>query len=601
MECRLTLVEIKSTKKLNITLTELIETNLFLNNEICGIVYSNMQYSAKIDFNKEIKNVKFYINDTLRKTYYNNGEIYFNDENFLDNRVFLNYFGYVSITVYIETDEENYEFYSNYLDVSVRDNIASDIIRRMIDYIAENSQKYLFEKNSDIKDFSGIGKSKNKNISTEISMLENIVFEYENNFKYFKTGAKYKINSNYIIDDFEKLKEIKNETIQYIISNPQYLITVNFNTGIRYNKLNLQPKKTLINKNDLCYNIYENKVVLGFLKYIYNLTVDKIQDIENQYNKPQKYFIEPGYISLCNEIYIKIYESLNKYKIKLYDIKKKIQKLYFMYRQILKCEEININNIPKPSYIFMEIQYYRKIYNVIRDWFEGGNYDLQQEKMILTFSEANQIYEYYILFKINNYIIENEYSIKSINQFNYRLKKSCKYINTKFENTFMFQKGQVNITVYYQPVISFEQPFNNIGLFRNNNVSFDGREAQHYTPDYVIKVTKYGVSEFMILDAKWSTLNTVKKYRFKEIVYKYIFSISTINSNDRISKIYVINGQEVEKKNKKEYVYNFYNSKFISRNDELIPSAKILTMNPNIDEIIQKENLNQLFSIIKEE
>lgn len=596
MECRLTL-QTKSTKQVDIILTEVVEDNIFFNNEICGVVYSDMEYSAKIDFDKEIKSVKFYVNDMLRKSYYSNGELYFNDDNFLGDRIFLNYFGYVSITIYIETSQGNYEFYSNYLDVAVKDNISSDIIRKMIDYIAENSQRYLFEKDNNIKDFADIGKSKNKNIYTEISMLENILFEYESNFKYFKTGAKYKINSNYIVDDFEKLKEIKNETIQYITSNPQYLINVNHNTGIKYNKVNLQPKKTLINKNELCYDIYENKIILGFLKYIYNLILDKIKDIESQTNKSQKYSVKSEYISLCNKIYIKICKTLNKYKIKLYDIKKKAQKLYFMYKQILKCEEIYINNIPKPTSVFMETQHYRKIYKVIRDWFESGNYDLRNEKMILTFSEASQIYECYILLKINNYIIQNEYSLKAKNKVIYELEKRAKYVNTKFENTFVFEKGKVSISVYYQPVISFEQSFNNIGLFRNNNMSFDGEQAKYYTPDYVIKVTKDGVSEFIILDAKWSTLGTVKKYRFKELIYKYIFSISTIHNNDKISKVWAINGQETEKK--KEYIYNFYNSKFKSRNDELTPSAKILTLNPNIDTVIQKENLDQLLSIIK--
>lgn len=596
MECRLTL-QPKLGKDVDIILTEVVENNIFSTTKSCGVVYSNKEYSVKIDFDKEIGNVKFYVNDILRNSYYCNGKISFNDDNYLKNRIFLNYFGYVNITILIETYDKNYKFYSRYLDVAVRENISSDIIRKMIKYIFENSQKYLFKEDDKVKNFADVGKSENKNLNTEISMFEDIIFEYKVNFKYFKTDAKYKMKNNYIVSDFEKLKEIKNETIQYIISNPEQLITVDYNTGIKYNKLNLQPKKTLINKNELCYDIYENKIILGFLRYIYNLLIEKIEYVESQINNKQKQLIEPGYKSLSNEIHIKLNESLDKYKIKLYDITKKIQQFYFMYKQIFKCEPITINNIPKPSSIFMGIQHYRKIYKVIRQWFESGNYDFENEKMILTFSKANQIYEYYVLFKINNYIAENEYYLKKSKKFEYNLRKRSKYINTRFENTFIFEKEKENISVYYQPVISLKSSFNDIGLFRNNNISFDDGEAEYYTPDYIIKVTKDGISEFIILDAKWSTLETVKKYRFREIVYKYIFSISTINNNDRINKVWVINGQEI--KNKKEYIYNFYNSKFKNRNDEITPSAKILTLNPNIDVVIQKENLDELFSTIK--
>ena len=596
MECRL-ILQTKLVNDLKIILIETPENNTLLNSEICGIVYSDMEYEANIFFDEEIQEISIYVNDTLRECFYDNGKIYFKATEFLGKRIFLNYFGYVTFTITIKTTESTYEFYSNYLDVAVRDNISSNLIRKMTAYIAENSQKYLFKDDDSVKDFADVQKSRNKNIETEISILENILFEYESSFKYFKTDTKYNINSNYTVDDFEKLQEIKNETIQYIVSNPEHLITVNHNTGISYNKLNLQPKKTLINKNKLSYNIYENQVVLGFLKYIYNSILDKIKDIESKQNKSDTYYIRSEYVSSANEIYKEINKSLDKYKAKLGEIKIKVQKFYFMYKQVLKCEEIYINNIPKPSAIFTKIQHYRKIYKVIIEWFQSGNYNLQNEKIILTFSEASQIYEYYVLLKINNYLIKNNYYLKEANKFVYNIRSYSKYINTKFENTFIFEKEKTIITVYYQPVIYSNKVVNDIGLFRNNNISLDGGKAKYYTPDYVIKISEKDLSQFIILDAKWSTIDSVINYSFKDIIYKYAFSISTINSNDIINKIWVANGKEIQ--NQDNYIYNFYNSNFRERNNEIIPSAKILTLNPNVDEFIQKEVLNQLFSEIK--
>lgn len=597
MECRL-ILQTKLASDLNIVLTETVENNTFLNSEICGVVYSDMEYDAMIIFEEEIEDIKIYINDTLRECFYDSRKIIFKAPEFLDKRIFLNYFGYVSFTISIKTSGANYEFYSNYLDVAVRDNISSELIRKMVSYIAENSQKYLFKDESNIKDFVNVEKSKNKNIDTEISVLESMIFEYESNFKYFKLGAKNKIENNYVVDDFEKLKGINKETIQYIISNPQNLISINYNTGIIYNKLNLQPKKTLINKNRISYNIYENQVVLGFLKYIYNSISSKIRDIEKRIYNQKIYSVRVEYVSSASEIYKEVNKILNKYKIKLDQIKEKIQLLYFMYKQLLKCGEINVCNTPKPSAIFMGTQHYRKIYKVIRDWFESGNYDLQKEKMILTFSEASQIYEYYVLFRINNYITQNGYYLKEINKFDYILRKSSKYKNTKYENTFIFEKGELNIIVFYQPVIYLEPVAydNNIGLFRNNDISLDGERGRYYTPDYIIKVSNKEGSDFIILDAKFATIDSVIKYSIKKIVHNYIFSISTINATDKINKVWVINGKENH--NQEEYVYNLYNSKFRDRNNQLIPSMKILTMNPDVDEITQNNSLEQLFSII---
>ncbi|MBE6069326.1 MAG: hypothetical protein E7211_16805 [Clostridium lundense] len=597
MECRL-ILQTKLASDLNLVLSETVENNMFVNSEVCGVVYSDMEYDALIYFEEEIEDIKIYVNDTLRQCFYNDGKISFNAAEFLDKRIFLNYFGYVSITINIKTAKGNYEFYSKYLDVAVRDNISSELTRKMVSYITEYSSKYLFSNESNIKDFADIKKSKIKNINTEISILENILFEYESNFKYFKLGAKHKIDDNYVVDDFEKLKNINKETIQYILSNPQNLTTVNYNTGIVYNKLNLQPKKTLVNKNKISYNVYENQVVLGFLKHIYNSIIDKMHDVEKRSYNGQPYFIRRDYISSATEMYKEVNKILDKYKIKLNQIKEKFRLYYFMYKQVLKCEEIYINGIPKPSSIFMGTQHYRKIYKVIRDWFEGGNYNLQNEKLILTFSEASQIYEYYVLIRMSNYITGNGYFLKETNKFDYRLRKNAKYKNTRYENTFIFEKEESNITVYYQPVIYAEPVVydNNIGLFRNNDISLDGERGQYYTPDYIIKVNKEGSSDFIILDAKFATIDSVIKHSFKRIVHNYVFSISTISNTDKINKVWVINGKEVH--NQEEYIYNFYNSKFKDRNNELTPSMRMLTLNPNVDNDMQNELLEQLFSII---
>jgi hypothetical protein len=595
MECILVL-QTKSEGDLKIFLTEKVEDNLLINNRVQGVVYSDMEYSARIIFDEQIRNINIYINESNRECYYDNGKIIFNTKEYLNGKIFMNYFGYVSFTVDITTDNGNYEFYSGYLDIAVRNNISSDLLRKMVAYIASNSQKYLFKNSSNIIDFLDIEKSKTKNLYTEISMLENIIFEYENNFKYFRTNVKYKVYNDYIIDDFERLQKVNKDTIQHIISNPQNLIITKYNTNIRYNKFNLIPKKVLLNKNKINYDIYENKVILGFLKYIYDIILNKIAYIQTKFNDSQTYSIRPEYISSYNEIQKQLNKTLNKYLIKLQIIKEKIQKIYFMYKQVLKCTNININGTPKPSPIFIKVQHYRRLYKVIKEWFENGNYNLENEKMILTLLEANQIYEYYILFKINNYIIRNGYKLESVDKFIYKLKQKTKYKNTKYENTFVFKNKEIKIIVYYQPVIYLEPVVysNNIGLFRNNNISLDGGRAQYYTPDYVIKVSNDKLSKFIILDSKWSTINSVINYAVKDIIYKYAFSISTIKDIDKIDKIWIINGKDTE--NQKEYIYDFYNSKFKDRNRQLNPSVKILTLNPNVDDFTQESFLNKIFS-----
>lgn len=606
MECRLVLNP-KYGNNLEVILDETPRSNLLKNNKIAGAVYSDMEYNIFIIFEEEIKEIKVYINDKLEDCIYDENKIILKNDKYQNKRIFMNYFGYVSFTLNIETDTGSYEFYSDYLDIAIRKNISSDIVRKMVSYIIENSQKYLFKDSSNVEDFLDVKKSRIKNMSTEISILENILFEYESNFKFFRTNSKYKICNNYIVDDFEKLKEIKKETIQYIISNSQYLMPVNYFTHIKYNKLNLQPKKVLVNRTKLDYDIYENQVILSFLKYIYNYLADKFINIETEFNSTQTYSIRPNYISSYKEIYKEINTDLYNYTKKIQQISKKVQQMYFMYSKVLKCREVNIINVPVPTRIFTEVQHYRRIYKVIVEWFKGGNYNLQNEKMILTLLEVDKIYEYYILFKINNYISKNGFYLNKCSKFDYKLNINQKYKNTEYENTFLFKRKDYTLIVYYQPVIYFERVSydNGIGLFRNNNIGFGSGNSNYYTPDYVIKICRDSFSEFIILDAKWSDKESVINYSFKSIIYKYIFSISTISDNDKINKVWAINGKqkpinEKQKMDKKNYIYNFYNSKFRDRNNQLKPSAQILTLHPDVDEVMQGELLEDLFSELEE-
>ncbi|WP_123054464.1 hypothetical protein [Clostridium sp. JN-1] len=598
MECRLILKPNKY-NKLEVILDETPRSRLFNRNKIAGIVYSDIEYSASIFFEEKIKSLKIFINNKLQEYTYDSGNITFENNGCTEKRVFTNYFGCVNFTIDIETNSGSHEFfYSDYYDVGIRDNKLNENVRKMAEYVFDNSPKYLFNNSSNVMDFLNIKNSRFKNIDTEISILENILREYEENFKFFITNSKYKTFNNYIVDDFEKLKEIKCETIQYIASNPQYLIPVSYFTHIKYNKLNLQPRKVLVDRTRLDYDIYENQVVVSFLSYIYKYLYNKIIKIKEKVIYNPSYSIRPSYISSYKEIYKHLLSRIENYINRVEKINKGIQRMYFMYSKILKCSHINITRVPKPSHIFMEIQHYRRIYKVIADWFESGNYDFENEKMLLSLIEVNKIYEYYILFKINNYLIKRGFFLKKSIKAEYKLKDNQLYENTEYENTFMFTEKFSNVTVYYQPVI-YDGPSkysNGVGLFRNNCISFDSSKSNYYAPDYVIKICKGKSSKFIILDAKWSNFDTVLHYRFKEIVYKYIFSISTIDENDEIDKVCVVNGKP--KENQIEYIYNYYSSKFTERNNQIKPSAKILTLHPDIDKNTQEQLLDNLFSEI---
>lgn len=602
MECSL-ILKYRKYNEFKILLDDLPKSRLFDPSQVAGVIYGNFEYDISLDFGKKIKDITVFINNKQQEIYFDNIKytITFRNGNSANKIMFANYLGIINFIIDIETEEGSYyRFYSGYYDIGIRDNDINKNVRKMVEYIFKYSPQYLFNESTNVKDLMDMKKSKFKNIDSEISMLDCILCEYESNFKYFFMNSKYKNSSNYIVDDFEKLREIRPETLQYIVSNPQHLVPVNYFTHIKYNRMNLQPTKALVNNIDKEFDIYENQVIVNFLRYLYNYISNRLIEMKKKFIYTPNYSIRLGYMSSYKEIYKHMIRHVEKNYITYVErIRRRVQEIYFMYSKILQCSKLNITGIPKQSHIFASIRHYRRIYKIIVNWFTYGNYDFRNEKMLLSLLEANRIYEYYILLKINNYLIYDRglSLMEEPSKIEYELEPSQLYENTDYDNTFIFTDGKLVITLYYQPVIYKSYNRKQIGLFRNTSISFSPNKCNYYTPDYVIKIYDGKSSKYIILDAKWSSYKSVLLYRFKEIAYKYIFSINTIDRNDEIEKVWIINGKPSERQ--ESYIYNCYDSGFTHRNNEIKPSAKILTLHPDVSEEIQKKLLDDLFSKIE--
>lgn len=571
-------------------------------NKKLEIVYSNLEYSFEIKCDEEISDVRIYINNKEENILELESKIFFiSDGNKKEafKRVFNDFYGYVYISVEYVYKDQIFMFHTDWVDIYIKNDCISELINPMIEYIYKNGNKYLYKENSNVLDYSSIDENNNRNIYTKISLLEKIELIYRENLKLFKNYSYYESKEKYVIDEFEKLRVINSDTIQFILNNPQYLKQTETVTGIRHNKKNSIPIKTLISKSEISHNVYENRVVLGFLKSIYSILQQEINlllsmDINNRIDRENIDYISSGY-----HIHEFIFNNINLYLEKLIAFKKKFLELYLLYKNILNCDDIFINKVPKPTSNFIRFKHYQKIYLVIKEWFKYGNYDLEIEKMILSFNNVSEIYEYYILLNMNEYLLKNNFDLIDISKTSYISNKKSLYTNSKLENTFLFRKNDMDVCIFYQPLISAKkQSFNsNLGLFRNNTINYEGVYSDYYTPDYVIKISKDNFNKYIILDAKFSTINTVIRYSFNKIAYKYAFSISTINSYDEISQIWIINSRKNMDANK-NLIHNFYNSDFDVRNKEIKPAMNALTFNPKIEAKENYDNLSKIFEEI---
>lgn len=481
--------------------------------------------------------------------------------------IFRDCYGFVQLFVkLIYNDNTVINLYSEYLPVYLKDTEENRSIQKMADYIYENYERYLFDYKIKPDYLTGLKENREeKSIDVAIKLLTKIINSYDKCYPFFKVNSKSRIVEAGKIDNFEKVTIITGKTLNFIAQHPDELFPVEANVGIKIRNKYFQPRKTLIINKNISYYLKENIAILGFLKHL-NSEINRInKEIENRINSvsiANNSATLSGYISSIIYIYQGTITRLKAKREQLLKLQNNIVRLYYAYCTIFNFElndsEKEIRNVPEPTAVFMEIPQYSIIFKCMYQWFRIGTFDLQKEEFILPFLVNYQLYEYYVLLKFINAIVDNQTGYKLVNSYKhtYQVSNNAKYKNTTYNNTFVFSNGEAKITLYYQPLI-YGQRFNNsinngINLYRNstvrlaqdNEVASDGRGGNlYYTPDYLFKIQEGNFEKYVISDAKYSELNIAKNCYFSNLVFKYLFSISTTSVNNQITGLCVVCGR----------------------------------------------------------
>lgn len=548
-------------------------------------VFSDLTYTASVTgiSPNDISGLKFFVNETrIDIDVTPDGSITFKDEPY-GTRIFLDCYGFAQIGIILYADGEEVLLSSEYLAVMVPKDRRNDSVQRMVNYVYMHNEEFL---NADARprNLSEPKEGGYKSIESRIVLMDRIALCYEENFRYFKANSRFKMKLCDSIDNFEKLQYVSNGTIQYIVQHPEQLRCVNYNSGIHYHDKYFEPKKTLISKSTYSFNIYENQVVVCFLKSMtdnirkmISMVRDTIKHIPAEQEETE------GYVASSFFIYSGTKRILMKYEKRLNQLNNRYSVLYGAYQKVLNVTETVISFSPEPTTILLSVPQYRQIYDAVVSWFQLGVFNLHREQFMLSFTKINTLYEYYVLLKIYQFLQKHGFSLIESRRCTYSFSTKALYRNTECKNTFKFRSDNKIITLYFQPVIYCDDSskINEIGLYRNTSISFpkdneNDSKGSYYVPDFILKIESNGTANYVIIDAKFSTVGTVKKYRVPVLAFKYLFSISTIEKKDKILGLCIINGKSDEDN---DSITDIYDRSM--RPGDIYPQAELLTLTEN--------------------
>lgn len=497
-------------------------------------IFSDQKYNMEIlGFALEdIQDVHIRINDENIDSAYMNGQIVLHDYPFRD---ILGFVQVVVIIIYQDGNKKGYS--SDYASIMVKENYQTENAMKMLQYIYDNNIEFLYKSFERSEVSEAVSNASFEDLLSRISMLEKIVQVYEHSYGYFKANSRYKLQAVYSVERIEKIQSVGARTLQYMVQHPEYMRRQY--TGIRHGRQYYLPEKTLMSINQITTDIYENQIVVGFLERVLGDTEILRRDIQHYLSLIDKEDTEEGYILSSYLIYLNTFNKLMNAQQHLDLLCSKLQELFIQYKQTLQVSEISTQNPPKPTQIFLSEPQYNRIFLYITNWYSNHGFDFGIEQLMVYFYNSSRIFEYYTLIKLVETIRDYGFEMLSSKKTVYPNTYTAFGMGDHYNNVFIFTRDSATITVYYEPVIydSDKRNIADLELYRNNSVSFREEDSvygagKYYTPDYVLKYKDGNIVRYIICDAKYSTLNTVRYKYIPILAYKYLFSISAVPVED---------------------------------------------------------------------
>ena len=254
-------------------------------------------------------------------------------------------------------------------------------------------------------------------------------------------------------------------------------------------------------------NVYENQIIHGYLLDISH----KLQQIEAYYREQLDLMKE---LKIPTDVPID-YQSFNvmrknfgrTYCESLLEKCRRLQSLcrysQQQLRQVIPVQR-PLRESPKLTSGFHSYPHYRTLFGRIKDWYALGGLDRRLDSFLLGLRTIDKLYEFFCLFRLIEALEKAEYTIQKATHLHESVQPSSEdesimAIRNPFNKYILSNRSSRWITLYYEPNLSAA----NSDLSNLVDVRHSYNSKYFYRPDFVLEITVFGESRYILLDAKY--------------------------------------------------------------------------------------------------
>lgn len=450
---------------------------------------------------------------------------------------------------------------------------AADNISRMASYVCSHYESFMAigkrTPESSAADAEGRPREVDP-VERRLAGLENLLHVFERQFPFFRANARCKLEERWESGPVERLREFSARTVAWIVEHPEELMpsaSADPRPALRFAGRNWVPRHTLVRTSARSRDIYEHRVIAGFLRGLEDEVspeAARIRLILSRMPDEHEASVDGRYRSSASAIFELPAKRLENALVRLEALRKRIRRACLSYAEALEVKDPRPVWPAKATNIFLGIAPYRMLFEAMTAWRAEPRLRLAEEQMLLTCFERSRLYEYFCLMRL----------IEGLRNLGWRCTEARRWYyeapglgvdRAPGANTFLLapedDAGDVrSMRVFYQPVISAGAfaGENDIGLVRVTNISLakeleesvSGMQLKtvtnpYYTPDYLVELRTGSARHWFIIDAKYSKLRTVLLGQTATLVWKYLFSIRPTGESARVEGLWLLCGNEI--------------------------------------------------------
>ncbi len=341
-----------------------------------------------------------------------------------------------------------------------------------------------------------------------VDVLRQVISVFKEQYYAFSYKSHTAVMKQSQLVDFEKLTYVSRESIINISTHPEFLRKCEFNSGIEFDGEYYIPEKIVTSSSKKDLDNFENRTVIGFLQTIMQYLKSLKPELEAMGSKLSDPLNEDS-VSSLELIRFETQENIQKIAKEIVSIELEFAVVYMNYCKILDLPKVVLKQMPPSTRVFENTQHYKEVYNVMRLWFSSSKLTILYDKIDMEIAKFSLMYEHYLLLKMLNYMLGEGWTLQEKDTLTYNTPNSRYVVNLLYCNLFVFKKGEVTRTVYYQPVINSYSYKHGIHLYRTVNETVNPNYTMFYTPDFVVKTVVGDKESYIIIDAKMSVIDAV--------------------------------------------------------------------------------------------